>query len=89
MIVESRVAALAAPPAGAIELRRAIEQGAIDADHIHAEIGELASGRKQGRTGETQITFYKSVGVAVQDAAAAALVLQLAHERGVGTRVPV
>jgi ornithine cyclodeaminase len=89
VVVESRAAALAAPPSGAIELRRAVEEGVIDADHIHAEIGELASGRTTGRTDDTQLTLYKSVGVAVQDAAAAALILELARQQGIGTRVRV
>lgn len=87
LVVESRAAALAAPPAGAIELRRAIEQGVIEPDHIHAEIGELVAGHAKGRTDDTQLTVYKSVGVAVQDAAAAALILAAASERGVGTTV--
>ena len=87
VVVESRTAALAAPPSGAVELRRAIEAGVIGADHIHAEIGELVAGDLPGRTGEAQLTVYKSVGVAVQDAAAAALVLQGARDRGVGSHI--
>jgi ornithine cyclodeaminase len=85
VVVESRATALAAPPAGAVELRRAIESGVIAADHVHAEIGELAAGHAEGRRDDRQVTLYKSVGVAVQDAAAAALVLAAAHRRGLGT----
>ena len=44
---------------------------------------------RPGRTADDQITLYKSVGVAVQDAAAAALVLRAARERGVGSDVPL
>lgn len=84
VVVESRAAALAPPPSGAIELHHAIEKGAIDSQHVHAEVGEIAAGRATGRTDDTQLTLYKSVGVAVQDAAAAALVLQLARDQGVG-----
>ena len=87
LVVESRASALAPPPSGAVELRWAIEDGLITPDHVHAEIGELVSGRATGRTDETQLTVYKSVGVAVEDAAAAALVLAAATERGIGTRV--
>ena len=73
LVVESRDAVLAPPPAGAVELRRAIETGAVNADHIHAELGELIAGdRRKGRTHDGQLTLDKSVGVAVQDAAAAA-----------------
>ena len=58
--------------------------GVIGADHVRAEVGELVAGTRQGRTSPDQITLYKSVGVAVQDAAAAALVLAAAEERGAG-----
>jgi ornithine cyclodeaminase len=87
VVVESRAAALAAPPSGPIELHRAIEAGVIKPDHIHAELGELVAGDRPGRTDETQLTLYKSVGVAVQDAAAAALVLEAARRLGIGRDV--
>lgn len=85
VVVESRSVALAAPPAGAVELRRAMETGVISADDIHAEIGELVTGDRAGRTHDRQLTLYKSVGVAVQDATAAALILQAARARSIGT----
>jgi alanine dehydrogenase len=88
VVVESRTAALASPPAGAVELAQAIEAGAIDADRVR-EIGEIAAGDRGGRTDAGQLTLYKSVGVAVQDAAAAGLILEAAHARGVGTEVDV
>src|SRR5581483_11166458 len=47
------------------------------------ELGEIVSGARPGRANDREITLYKSVGVAVEDAAAAALVLKLARERGV------
>ncbi|HEY6068045.1 MAG TPA: ornithine cyclodeaminase family protein, partial [Gaiellaceae bacterium] len=78
LVVESRESALAPPPAGAPELV------GVDASHVHAELGELVAGVRPGRTSPEQITLYKSVGVAVQDAAAAALVLAAAQERSVG-----
>jgi ornithine cyclodeaminase len=86
IVVESRAAALAPPPAGAVELLRAIEARAIDASQV-VEIGQVAAGTAPGRTSDTQLTLYKSVGVAAQDAVAAALVLTAAAERGAGTRV--
>ena len=86
VVVESRAAALAGPSsAGAFELRRAIEGGMITTDHVHAEIGELVLGTLTGRIDDRQITLYRSVGVAVQDAAAAGLVLREAQRQGVGT----
>lgn len=85
VVVESRVAALAPVPAGSNDLVQPIERGLIGADHV-AEVGELVAG-KPGRTSSQQITLYKSVGVAVQDGAAAALVLRAARERGAGREV--
>jgi ornithine cyclodeaminase/alanine dehydrogenase-like protein (mu-crystallin family) len=87
VVVESRAAALAPPPAGAVELRRAIERQAIEASHVAAEIGQIAAGTAAGRTSGSQLTVYKSVGVAAQDAAAAALVLAAARRQGMGTVV--
>jgi len=86
VVVESRAAALAPPPAGAVELRLAIERQALDAGQV-IEIGQVAAGTAAGRTGGGQLTVYKSVGVAAQDAVAAALVLAAAEREGVGTLV--
>src|SRR5208337_4948853 len=89
VIVETRGAALAPPPSGSNDLRWAIRDGLIGEEHIHAEIGEVISGARAGRTSPDQITLYKSVGVAVQDAVAAHLVLQAAERRGVGREVGI
>lgn len=89
VVVESRAAALAPPPAGCNDLLWAIRDGAITADHVATEIGEIVAGTKPGRTSPSQITLYKSVGVAVQDAAAAALVLAAARQRGIGRTIIV
>jgi ornithine cyclodeaminase/alanine dehydrogenase-like protein (mu-crystallin family) len=68
LYVESRVA-FEPPPAGAFELQ--------DLDPSEAvELGEVLAGTKPGRTSDDQITVYKSTGHAVEDAAAAALVLE-------------
>jgi alanine dehydrogenase len=85
VIVESRAAALAPPPSGSNDLLWPIRDGIIGERHVHAEIGEIVSGSATGRTSPGQITLYKSVGVGVQDAAAAALVLDAARARGAGT----
>jgi ornithine cyclodeaminase len=87
VVIESRAAALAPPPGGSNDLLWPIRDGLIDATHIHAELGELVSGARPGRADASQLTLYKSVGVAVEDAAAAALVLKLARERGVGKTI--
>jgi alanine dehydrogenase len=87
LVVESRAAVLAAPPSGAVEIRGAIDAGIVTADHIHGEIGEVVSGERSGRLDPDAITLYKSVGVAVQDAAAAMLILTGANRTGAGTQV--
>ena len=87
VVVESVAAVLAPPPAGCNDLRLPIEEGVIEPRHIHTEIGELLLGTKAGRTSPDQITLYKSVGVAAQDAAAADLVLTAARQQGVGFEI--
>jgi ornithine cyclodeaminase len=87
LVVESRTATLAPPPAGSNDIAMAIAEGAMTRDHVHAELGELVSGARPGRNDPAQITLYKSVGVAVQDAAAAAMVLDAARKSGVGRTV--
>lgn len=82
--VESRQAALAPYPTGSSDLLEPIRDGVITAGHVHAELGELVAGTRPGRQSPDQITLYKSVGVAVQDAAAAALVLAAAREQSAG-----
>jgi ornithine cyclodeaminase/alanine dehydrogenase-like protein (mu-crystallin family) len=52
-----------------------------------SELGELLLGRALGRQDDRELTVYKSMGHAVEDAAAAALVLERARAQGVGTRV--
>ena len=89
VFVESREAALAPSPAGANDLTWPIRDGVIDESHVVAEIGELVSGGHPGRTSDKQITLYKSVGVAAQDAVAARMVFAAAVEKGVGLEVPL
>jgi ornithine cyclodeaminase/alanine dehydrogenase-like protein (mu-crystallin family) len=78
--VESRASTLAPPPAGAPEFTNG-EHGEV------VELGELVAGSRPGRSSPDQITLYKSVGVAVQDVAAAALVLAAAKGRSVGRAI--
>ncbi len=78
--VESRASTLAPLPAGAPEFQDSAPEEVV-------ELGELVSGARTGRTSEDQITLYKSVGVAVQDAAAASLVLAAARERSIGQEI--
>jgi ornithine cyclodeaminase/alanine dehydrogenase-like protein (mu-crystallin family) len=61
-----------------------INQGLIGEDHIYAELGEIASGSKPGRTSDDEVTLFKSVGVAVQDVAVAGRVLEAAERLRLG-----
>lgn len=78
--VDSRTGALA--EAGDIVL--AIQEGAIVAAHIAGELGELLAGRVEGRQDANQVTLFKSLGMAVEDVAAAHLAYSRALERGAG-----
>jgi ornithine cyclodeaminase len=89
VVVESRETALAPAPAGSNDLTQPIRDGVIAPEHVHAELGELVSGARPGRTSSAQITLYKSVGVAVQDTAAAALVIAAARREGVGREIAI
>jgi ornithine cyclodeaminase len=84
VIVDSRQAAF--DEAG--DIIQPITDGLIDAGHIHAELGELVLGEKHGRKSAKQITLFKSVGVAVQEAAAAHAALITAEQADIGTVVP-
>ncbi len=84
VVVDSRSATLA--EAG--DLIQPIRAGTFNENHIAAELGEIVLKRKPGRQNPEQITFFKSVGVAVQDAAAAQLALNNASTMGLGSTVP-
>jgi ornithine cyclodeaminase len=62
-------------------------EGAIGDDHIRGEIGEILLGTLRGRESEEEITLFKSLGLAVEDLAAAQLVYAKAVEQEVGTWV--
>jgi ornithine cyclodeaminase/alanine dehydrogenase-like protein (mu-crystallin family) len=64
-------------------------KGLIAEGDIHAELGELVSGTKQGRMDDDEITVFKSVGNAVQDVAVAGKVLAEAAKLGLGTDVQI
>jgi ornithine cyclodeaminase len=83
LVVDSREAALAETG----DLIQPIRAGVFTPDHIHAELGEVLSGKAPGRTEAAQITLFKSVGLAVQDAVAAGRALARAAELGLGQTV--
>lgn len=62
-------------------------EGAIGREHVVAELAELVTGARAGRTRPEEITLFKSVGWALEDLAAARLAYNLAKERSLGTEV--
>lgn len=66
-----------------------LREGAIGQDHIVAEIGEVAAGMAEGRRSADEITLFKSLGLAIEDLAAARWIHQRAVETGAGTPVPL
>ena len=62
-------------------------EGLIGDDHIVAEIGEVLLGKAPARTSPDEITLFKSLGIAIEDLAAAHAVYTAAAERGLGTWV--
>jgi ornithine cyclodeaminase len=83
VIVDSRSACL--EEAG--DLIQPMRAGLFDESHIHAELGEIVLGRKPGRQSDDEITYFKSVGIAVQDAMAAQLALSNARRMNIGREV--
>ncbi|HEX6770010.1 MAG TPA: ornithine cyclodeaminase family protein [Candidatus Binatia bacterium] len=67
----------------------ALKEKSISEADIHGEIGEVLAGSKSGRTDASEITLYKSVGIAIQDVATAQLVYRKALEHNVGTNVEI
>jgi ornithine cyclodeaminase len=80
IVVDSREAVL--EEAG--ELIAALYSHKIDESAIHAEIGDVINGVAPGRTNDEKITYFKSVGVAIQDAAAAGIVMKNDEAQDIG-----
>ncbi len=76
------VDARASAQAQAGEWLRALQSGAVTADHLRAEIGEVLLGQQPGRQTDDDITVYKSLGHTAQDLATADMLVQLAQDSG-------
>ncbi|HZQ06903.1 MAG TPA: ornithine cyclodeaminase family protein [Anaerolineae bacterium] len=63
------------------------KEGALGADHIRGELGELLIGQIHGRTSPDEITLFKSLGLAIEDLAAAQHIYTKALEKGIGLSV--
>jgi ornithine cyclodeaminase/alanine dehydrogenase-like protein (mu-crystallin family) len=67
----------------------ALREGALDESHIRAELGDVLIGAAEGRRDEGELTVFKSLGLAVEDLAAAEHVLARAEAEGAGSVVPL
>ena len=85
IIVDQRESALAETGDLIIPLR----QGLIAETDIHAELGEILIGKVAGRTSDTLVTLFKSVGLAIQDLAVATLALERAEVQKLGVTIPI
>jgi ornithine cyclodeaminase len=83
LFVDRRESALKEPG----DLLVPIAEGAITADHIVAELGEVVAGMRRGRESGDEVTLFKSLGLAVEDVAAARFVYSAALQKSVGTTV--
>lgn len=83
VFVDSRAGALAESG----DMLLPIKEGAIAPDHILGEIGDVLAGAVRGRQTESDVTLFKSLGMAVEDVAAAHYVYTRARERGVGQEI--
>jgi ornithine cyclodeaminase len=70
------------------EYRLAVQQGAISADdHVRAELGEVLAGMAEGRRSDDELTVFRSLGLGVEDLAAAEWAVRRARSLGIGTEV--
>jgi ornithine cyclodeaminase/alanine dehydrogenase-like protein (mu-crystallin family) len=82
LFVDSRAAALV--ESGDVVM--GMSEGRFSAEHIVAELGEVVNGA-EGRRSDTEVTIFKSLGMAVEDVTAADLAYRRASERGLGTEL--
>jgi ornithine cyclodeaminase len=83
LVVDSRASAL--QESGDIVM--GLNEGRFDVSHVAAELGDLAAGRVHGRTSPQGVTVFKSLGLAVEDLAAARLVYDGARAQGKGVEI--
>jgi alanine dehydrogenase len=82
LVVDSRAAALVESG----DVVQTIAEGRIAAEHVRAELGEIVEGTREGRRSANEVTLFKSLGLAVEDIAAAAVAYRRAREAGLGEK---
>jgi alanine dehydrogenase len=63
------------------------EAGAIESDHVHAELGEVVADEAPGRQSDSEVTLFDSGGTGVETVAAAHMLYERAREAGLGERI--
>ena len=66
-----------------------VKAGEIGEDHFMGDLGLVTTGQLEGRTNDQEITFFESVGLSVQDVAAANRIYETAKEKGLGVWVEI
>lgn len=66
-----------------------LKEGSVTEDHFYAELGDLVTAKKEGRTNAEEITVFKSNGLAIQDSATAKLIYDKAIAAGIGVSVDI
>ncbi len=70
------------------EFRLAVEQGAIaGVEHVRAELGDVLAGQRPGRRDARELTVFRSLGIGIEDLAAAQVAAEVARRVGLGTEV--
>jgi alanine dehydrogenase len=69
------------------DFAKPIETGAIRKEDIYCELGEILTGKKQGRMSQDEITLFKATGLAMEDIVTAYKVYELAKKNGVGKEI--
>lgn len=71
------------------DLHHAVKSGLVTAGRVHAELADLVTGVKPGRTSDAQIVIFDSTGSALQDVASAAMMFEQALSNGAGTPIDI
>ncbi|MBU0486955.1 MAG: ornithine cyclodeaminase family protein [Bacteroidetes bacterium] len=66
-----------------------VKEGAVSESHYYADLGDIITGKKPARENNTEITLFKSNGLAIQDVATAKLVYEMAVQKGIGVQVEI
>jgi alanine dehydrogenase len=68
------------------DLHHAIEKGLVTKAHVHAELGQIITGKKKGRENDDEVIVFDSTGTALQDVAAASIVYEKALRKNLGIK---